>query len=97
MTRYKTGRRIALAVSAMGWLVVAFSALLVLLVVARLFMPGFGLALLPTLVGLAATGLVVVLVGHLAAALFDVADSLAGQPQHAPNNSSKPTPLRGAA
>jgi hypothetical protein len=65
-----------------------FSVLFALLVLFNALLPGIGLALLPSLVGTAAGGLVIVLIGHLAAALFDVADSFTGPGPAAPENSS---------
>jgi hypothetical protein len=72
LTKYRTARAIAAVVSVLGWVAVATG---LFFIVFRLFRGG--IALLPAsppLLALATIGLVLVLLGWVARAVFDIAD-----------------------
>jgi len=79
MSKYKGGRRGGAAVVALGWVIVALPVLAMMFVIASVLGaqlgPVIAAALLPSAVVAGLAGLVLVLLGHVAAAVFDIADS----------------------
>lgn len=90
-THYATARKIAVVFSALGWLLLAFSALLLIggaiftLVPMgggfKLISPTFASFLMPSFWG-AALSLLIILGGHVARAVFDIADAAITKRNH---------------
>lgn len=78
MTRYGMSRRLAAVLAAVGWLAMFACMALAILMGTRLARMEMLLTLLIPICAGFAGGLVLVVLGHLARAVFDIADRVAG-------------------
>ena len=77
MTRYGVSRKLAALLAASGWLAMFACAALAILMGTRLGRTDMLLTLLIPMCAIVAGGLVLVVLGHLARAVFDIADRVA--------------------
>lgn len=78
MTRYGTSRKLAAMLAAIGWLAMFACVALAILMGTRLARTEMLLTLLIPMCAGFAGGLVLVVLAHLARAVFDIADRIAG-------------------
>jgi CHASE2 domain-containing sensor protein len=99
MTRYGLPRKLAVALSAIGWLAMFACLALAILMGTRLVQPHMLLTLLVPMCAGFIGALVLVLLGHVVRAVFDIADCVAAAdaitPEAETSSKSDPTPQGG--
>lgn len=93
MSRYRTPRFVSAVSIVLGWVMALGIAVFMALALLRIIPPSLFVLSLIQLTPFLVLGIVLATLGHIAGAVFDIADS-AGKP--GPHDAFKPNPLRGS-